>query len=171
MGREGTQHKIDRVRRPRVHITYDVELEGAQEKKEIPFVVGVLADLSAEPAEPLPGLAEREFEEINRDNINQLMAKNKPRLEMHVPDKLTRGEGDPGVLNFELKFEKLADFLPENVARQVEPLRELLELRTKLAGLRTSMNANEKLERLLKEVIEDTERKRGRLPGGDQEVS
>lgn len=160
MARESSQHRIDRVRRPRVHITYDVETGGAIEKKEIPFVVGVLADLSGEPRNPLPDLADREFEEINRDNINQVMAKHKPRLAMRVANKLTKGESDPGLLNVELNFEKLADFHPENVARQVEPLRELLELRTKLSNLQTSMNGNGKLERLLREVIEETERKR-----------
>lgn len=160
MARESSQHKIDRIRTPRVHITYDVETGGAIEKKEIPFVVGVLADLSGEPEKPLPKIEERDFEEIDRDNIDQVMAKHAPRLVMRVPDKLTRGEQDPGLLNVELNFRKLADFHPENVARQVEPLRELLELRMKLSSLQTSMNGNGKLERLLREAVEATERKR-----------
>ena len=160
MARESSQHKIDRIRTPRVHITYDVETGGAIEKKEIPFVVGVLADLSGEPEKPLGKIAERNFEEIDRDNINQVMAKHKPRLVMRVPNKLNRVDADPGLLNVELKFEKLADFHPENVARQVQPLRELLELRTKLSSLQTSMNGNGKLEVLLREAIQATELKR-----------
>jgi type VI secretion system protein ImpB len=168
MARESVQHKIGRVRTPRVRITYDVETGGALEKKEIPFVVGVLADLSGDSEKPLPRIDQRNFEEIDRDNIDQIIAKHKPRLVMRVPNKLTKGEKDPGLLNIELKFGKLADFHPENVARQVEPLRQLLELRTKLSNLQITMSGNDKLEHLLRAAVDETERNRSRTQANDR---
>jgi type VI secretion system protein ImpB len=152
--KESVQKKLGRVRPPRVHITYDVETGGAIEKREIPFVVGVLADLSGQPSKPLPRLKDRKFTEIDRDNFDQVMAKQEPRLAFKVENKLTDEGGKMGV---ELKFSKLADFQPDNVARQVEPLNKLLDLRTKLSNLRSSLYGNDKLEELLQKAITETE--------------
>jgi len=146
--------KLGRVRPPRVHITYDVETGGAIEKRDIPFVVGVVADLSAQPDKPLPKLKDRKFTEIDRDNFDQVMAKAEPRLAVKVDNALSATGGKIGV---ELRFKKLTDFEPQNVARQVEPLNQLLDLRTKLANLRSSLYGNDKLEALLQDAIAKTE--------------
>lgn len=146
--------KLGRVRPPRVHITYDVEIGGAIEKREIPFVVGVMADLSSQPDKPLPKLKDRQFIEIDRDNFDQVLAKQEPRLAYKVNNTLTPAGGKLGV---DLRFKKLSDFEPQNVARQVKPLNELLELRTKLANLRSSLYGNDKLEELLKDAVAKTE--------------
>ena len=153
--KESITKKLGRVRPPRVHITYDVETGGAIEKREIPFVVGVLADLSGMPDKPLPRLKDRKFTEIDRDNVDAVMAKQEPRLAFKVDNKLTGNEGDR--MGVELRFKKMADFEPQNVAKQVAPLNELLELRTKLANLRSSLYGNEKLETLLQDAIAKTE--------------
>src|SRR6516162_7536311 len=122
---ESIQHKLDRVRRPRVQITYDVDTGGAMEKTELPFVVGILADLSGQPKEALKPLKERQFMMIDRDNINEIMAKQAPRLAMKVQNRLT----DPdSKLAVELNFKSLEDFEPARVAEQVGPLRELLTM-------------------------------------------
>jgi len=164
--KESIQKKLGRVRPPRVHITYDVETGGAIEKREIPFVVGVLADLSGQPSKPLPKLKDRKFTEIDRDNFDQVMAKQEPRLAFKVDNKLTEAGGKMGV---ELKFGKLADFQPDNVARQVAPLNQLLDLRTKLSNLRSSLYGNDKLEELLQKAITETEsvRRGSDKPAGD----
>jgi type VI secretion system protein ImpB len=146
--------KLGRIRPPRVHITYDVETGGAIEKREIPFVVGVMADLSAQPDKPLAKLKDRKFTEIDRDNFDQVMAKQEPRLAFKVDNTLSAAGGKLGV---ELRFKKLTDFEPQNVARQVKPLNELLELRTKLANLSSSLYGNDKLEEVLREAIAKTE--------------
>ena len=148
--------KLGRVRPPRVHITYDVETGGAIEKKEIPFVVGVMADLSAQSTVEKKKLTDkdRKFVDIDRDNFDQVMAKVEPRVAIKVDNTLTPEGGRLGV---DLKFKKLADFEPQNVARQVEPLKQLLDLRTKLANLRSSLYGNDRLEELLKEAVEKTE--------------
>jgi len=152
--KESVQKKLGRIRPPRVHITYDVETGGAIEKREIPFVVGVLADLSGQPLKALPKLKARKFTEIDRDNFDQVMAKQEPRLTFKVDNKLTEQGGRMGL---ELKFSKLGDFQPDNVARQVAPLNQLLELRTKLTNLRSSLYGNDKLEELLQQAITETE--------------
>jgi type VI secretion system protein ImpB len=165
--KESVQKKIGRVRPPRVHITYDVETGGAIEKRDIPFVVGVLADLSGMPSKPLPKLKDRKFTEIDRDNFDQVMAKQEPRIAFKVDNKLTDEGGKMGV---ELKFAKMADFQPDNVARQVAPLNHLLELRTKLSNLRSSLLGNDKLEELLQQAVTDTESVRrgsGKPEGSD----
>src|SRR5271163_3419574 len=113
---ESTQHKLDRVRRPRVQITYDVEVGGAIQKKELPLVVGVLADLSGKPSQPLPKLKDRKFVEIDRDNFNAVMAASTPRLAYQVPNKLTKAGG---FVNAELKFSSMEDFEPQNLVKQV----------------------------------------------------
>jgi len=151
---ESTQHKLDRIRRPRVHLTYDVEIGGAIQQKELPFVVGVMADLSGKPDEPLPRLKDRKFVEIDRDNFNKVLAGCKPRLALQVENRL---QNDGSKLNFELRFSNILDFEPEQVAKQIAPLRELLAARDKLSNLVNKMDGNEKLEELLQNVIRDTD--------------
>lgn len=153
--KESTQHKLDRVRAPRVQITYDVEIGGAIENKELPFVVGVLADLSGKPAEPLPKVKDRKFVEIDRDNFNRVLEGMKPRLAFKVDNKL--GGKEDTQIAVELKFKSLDDFHPEQVAEQVEPLRKLMEARRRLSELRNKLDGNDKLDELLQDVISSTE--------------
>ncbi len=152
--KESLQHKIDRVRAPRVHITYDVEIGDAIEMKEIPFVVGVLADLSGKPDEPLPKVKDRKFVEIDRDNFNNVLEATKPRVAFKVENRLT---GDDTKLAVELRFKSLDDFHPEQVAQQVEPLRKLVEARRRLSDLLGKLDGNDKLDELLQEVIASTD--------------
>ncbi len=155
MGSESQQHKLDRVRRPRVQITYDVETGGAMQKVELPFVVGVMADLSGAPKEPLRPMKERKFVNIDRDNFNDVLAKSTPRVAMKVDNKLT---GDNSKLAVELNFKQLDDFEPQNVAAQVGPLKELMNMRQQLVGLMAKMEGNDKLESLLTDVLSNTEK-------------
>jgi type VI secretion system protein ImpB len=152
MPKESLQKKVGRVRPPRVHITYDVEVGGAIEKRDLPFVVGVLADLSGLPEKPLPPLSKRKFTSIDRDNVNDVMKKIGPRLAFKVPNRLSE---DDTKLNVELRFESMDDFLPAKVAQQITPLRRLLDLRNSLSNLKTSLIGNEKLEKLLQEMIQN----------------
>jgi type VI secretion system protein ImpB len=152
--KESTQHKLDRVRAPRVQITYDVEIGDAIEMKELPFVVGVLADLSGKPDQPLPRLKDRKFVEIDRDNFNNVLDAMKPRLAFRVDNKLT---GDDTKLNVELRFKSLDDFHPEQVANQVEPIRKLVETRVRLADLLSKLEGNDRLDQLLQEIIGSTD--------------
>lgn len=154
MGSESLQHKLDRVRRPRVQITYDVETNGAMVKTELPFVVGVMADLSGQPAQPLPGMKDRKFVNIDRDNFNDVMARSAPRLAYRADNKLT-GEGS---LNVELSFKSIEDFEPANVARQVPAMKELLDMRHKLTQLLSKMEGNDKLEAMLTDILGNTEK-------------
>ncbi|HEX3724870.1 MAG TPA: type VI secretion system contractile sheath small subunit [Pirellulales bacterium] len=155
MAKESTQHKLDRVRKPRVQITYDVEVSGAMQLKELPFVVGVLGDFSANPDKPLPALKDRKFVEIDRDNFDKVLAGMNPRLALRVDDKLT---GKPGnQINCELRFQTLDDFHPENVVKQVQPLKKMLEARDNLKNLLNKMEGNDKLEAQLEEVIKNTQ--------------
>lgn len=151
---ESLQHKLDRVRPPRVHITYDVEIGDAIEMKEIPFVVGVLADLSGKPDEPLPKVKDRKFVEIDRDNFDNVLEGMKPRLAFRVDNKLT---GDDTKLNVELRFKSLDDFHPEQVVKQVAPLQKLVEARHRLSDLLNRLDGNDKLDELLQGVIASTE--------------
>jgi type VI secretion system protein ImpB len=151
---QGTQKKLERVRPPRVSITYEVETGGAIEMKELPFVMGVLADLSGNPAQPLPRLKERKFVEVNPDNFDTVLKSAQPRLQFTTENKLNP---DGSKIAVELKFESLDDFSPDKVAEQVKPLRELLELRTKLADLRGKLQGNDKLEEILQETLNDAE--------------
>jgi type VI secretion system protein ImpB len=155
MGSESLQHKLDRVRPPRVQITYDVETNGAMEKVELPFVVGVLADLSGQPKEPLKPLKDRKFVPIDRDNFNDVLAKSAPRLALKVQNRLT---GEDNRLAVELNFKDMDDFDPARVARQVGPLRELLDMRHRLTQLLSKMEGNDKLEQLLGDVLSNTEK-------------
>ena len=142
------------MRRPRVHITYDVETGGAIEKRDLPFVVGVLADLSGMPEKPLPPVAKRKFVQIDRDNVNDVMKKIGPRLAFKVPNRLNE---DDTKVNVELRFESMDDFQPARVAQQITPLRKLLDLRNSLANLRSSLIGNEKLDSLLQDIIQNQE--------------
>jgi type VI secretion system protein ImpB len=151
---ESLQHKLDRVRRPRVHLTYDVEIGGAIQVKELPLVLGVLADLSGKPVEPLPKLKDRKFVDIDRDNFDMVLSGTKPRLAFQVDNLLQNDGTKTGV---ELRFSEIADFEPEQVVRQVEPLRKLLEARERLVNLLSKMDGNESLEQLLQDVVSNTE--------------
>jgi len=153
---ESQQHKLDRVRRPRVQITYDVETNGAMVKTELPFVVGIMADLSGQPKDALPRMKDRKFTNIDRDNFNDVLEKAAPRLAMKVDNKLT-GEGE-SKLAVELNFKNMDDFDPANVARQIGPLNELLEMRQRLTQLMSKMEGNDKLEALLADVMGNTEK-------------
>jgi type VI secretion system protein ImpB len=157
MAKQSAQHKLDRVRPPRVQITYDVEVGGAVEVKELPFVVGVLGDFTGNPQEPLPKLKDRKFVEVNPDNFDTVLEGMKPHLSFAVENKLS-DEADAPNLKVDLKFRKLEDFEPANVAKQVEPLKKLLELRTRLSDLRGSLQGNDKLEELLLEAVANTEK-------------
>lgn len=148
--KESLQHKIDRVRPPRVQITYDVEVGGAIELKELPFVVGVMGDFVGKPEEALPALKNRKFVEIDPDNFNQVLSGMAPRLAFTTENKM---QDDGSKLGIELKFNSIEDFEPDNVAQQVEPLRKLVEARQKLSDLRSKMDGNEKLETMLEEII------------------
>jgi len=150
------QHKLDRVRRPRVQITYDVETNGAMQKTELPFVVGVMADLSGQPKEALRPVKERKFVNIDRDNFNDVMARNAPRVALKVDNKLT-GEGDTK-LGVELNFKSIDDFEPARIAEQVPALKELLDMRTRLTQLLSKMEGNDKLEQMLTDVLSNTEK-------------
>ena len=152
MPKESLQKKIGRVRPPRVQITYDVETGGAIKKKELPFVAGVLADLSGDPAEPLPAVKDRKFVQIDRDNFDKVLAKSAPRLAFKVDNKLSDDDTKIGI---ELKFSSMEDFEPQKLADQVEPLRKLIELRRKLANLRSSLYGNDKLEKMLQKILND----------------
>ena len=154
MAKESLQHTLDRVRAPRVQITYDVEVGDAIEMKEIPFVVGVLGDLSGKPDEPLPKLKDRKFVEIDRDNFDTVLAGMKPRLAFRADNKLT---DDDTKLAVELRFKSLDDFHPERVAEQITPVRKLVDTRKKLSDLLNKLDGNDKLEELLQEVISSTD--------------
>jgi type VI secretion system protein ImpB len=157
MARQSTQHKLDRVRPPRVQITYDVEVGDAIEVKELPFVMGVMGDFSGQPTEALPRLKDRKFVEVNPDNFDSVLANMKPHLSYSVENKLSE-DPNAGNLKVNLDFKSMDDFSPENVARQVGPLRELLELRDRLRDLRGNMQGNDKLEELLREAVTDKDK-------------
>jgi type VI secretion system protein ImpB len=157
MARESTQHKIDRVRPPRVQITYDVEVGDAIEVKELPFVMGVLGDFTGQPTEPLPRVKDRKFVEITPDNFDTVLENMKPHLAFSVENKLSE-DPDAPKLKVDLNFKSMDDFSPENVARQVGPLRELLQLRDRLSDLRGSMQGNDKLEEMLREAVSDKDK-------------
>ena len=146
--------KLRRVRKPRVHITYDVETEGATVKKELPFVVGVMGDFSGHPTEKLKPLKDRKFVEIDRDNISDVMQRMTPGLNIRVENTL---KGDGSDMGVQLKFESMDDFEPANVAQQVEPLKKLLQTRDQLRDLLTKVDLSEDLETLLEDVLSNTD--------------
>ena len=151
MAKESSQKFIARNRAPRVQIEYDVELYGSEKKIQLPFVMGVLADLSGKPAEPLEPVADRNFLEIDVDNFDDRMKAMKPRAAFHVPNTLT-GEGN---LSVDLTFESMDDFSPAAVAQKVEPLKQLLDARTQLANLLTYMDGKTGAEELIKQALND----------------
>ncbi|MFL6663083.1 MAG: type VI secretion system contractile sheath small subunit [Rhizobacter sp.] len=146
-----SQKFIARNRAPRVQIEYDVELYGAEKKVQLPFVMGVMSDLSGKPSEPLPPVSERKFLEIDVDNFDARMKAMKPRVAFQVPNTLT-GEGNLAV---DITFESMDDFSPANVARKVEGLKQLLEARQQLANLVTYMDGKTGAEELISKVIKD----------------
>ncbi len=156
MARESTQQKLSRVRPPRVQITYDVETGGAIEMKELPFVIGVMADLSGKPETPLGPLKDpkRKFVEIDRDNFNDVMKGITPRLAYQVENKLSP---DGGKIGAELKFGHLDDFSPEAVANQVPALKKLVEIRQQLTALLAKTDGNDSLADKLQEILSSTE--------------
>jgi len=151
---DSTQKKLERVRPPRIQISYEVETGGAIEMKELPFVMGVLGDFSGQPVEPLAKLKERQFVEVTPDNFDDVLASMKPHLQFSVENKLSE-DANAGKLGVDLNFRSLDDFSPEAVARQVKPLKELLDLRTKLADLRGTLQGNDKLEEILQATLGD----------------
>ncbi len=154
MPKESIHKKLSRVRKPRVHITYEVEVGDAIEQKELPYVVGVFADLSGNPKDPLDKVKDRKFVEIDRDNFNQVLAGSKPRLTFRVPNRLANDDSQLGV---ELEFETMDDFHPEAVAQQVEPIRKLVEARQRLNELALKVGHNQNLEDILQDVVQNTE--------------
>ena len=154
---DSTQKKLERVRPPRVNISYDVEVGGAIEVKELPFLMGVLADLSGQPSDPLPRLKERKFVEVTPDNFDDVLASMKPRVAYSVANKLS-GDADAPQVKVDLEFRSIDDFSPEAVAKRVGPLRELLDLRTQLADLRGSLQTNEKLDEVLQSTLGNSDK-------------
>lgn len=152
---ESVQQKLKRVRAPRVHITYDVETEGAQVRKELPFVVGVIGDFSGKPYEPVKPLRDRKFIQIDRDNFDDVMQRMTPGAEFKVDNTLA---GDGSQLAVSLKFKSMNDFEPGAIVDQVEPLRKLLAVRNKLRDLMSKVDRSEELESLLEEVLQNTDK-------------
>lgn len=155
MARESTQKRIARDRAPRVQINYDVEIGDAIETKELPFVLGVLGDYTGHSKEPLPKLKERKFVQIDGESFDDVMKGMAPRLVLRVDNKLKNDNSEMAV---ELNFRKMEDFEPAQVVQQVEPLRRLLEARTRLSDLRGKLAGNDKLEDLLEKIVHDTEK-------------
>jgi type VI secretion system protein ImpB len=156
MARESTQQKLSRVRAPRVQITYDVEVGNAIEIKELPFVMGVLGDLTGQPEKPLAALKDRKFVEITPDNFDDVLKGMAPHLKFSVENKLS---SDPkaGQVGVDLHFESFEDFSPARVAEQVGPIKELLDLRTRLSNLRGSLQGNDQLDQALFDAVSKTE--------------
>ena len=146
--------KLSRVRKPRVHITYEVETEGARVLRELPFVMGVLGDFSGKPTQPLKPLRDRKFIQIDRDNFDEVMARMTPGLEFRVTNTL---KGDGSEMAVKLRFDGLEDFDPGRVVQQVEPLKKLLETRDKLRDLLTKIDRSDELEILLERILKSDE--------------
>ena len=162
---ESTQHKLDRVRPPRVQITYDVEVGDAIQLKELPMVVGVMSDLSGKREDPLEPIKARKFVEIDRDNFDDVLESCKPGLAFQVDNKLSDADDD-SQMNVKLSFSDMEDFEPVNVLKQVEPMRRLFKARNRLRDLLTKLDGNDELDGLLRQVIsstEDADKLRGEL--------
>jgi len=157
MAKESTQQKLTRVRPPRVQISYEVQIGEAIENKELPFVLGVVGDYAGHNKK-LPALKERKFVQIDRDNFDNVLDGMSPSLSMRVDNKLDKDSESK--LSVELGFKRLEDFEPQNVAKQVEPLRQLLEIRSRLSDLKNKLGGNDRLEELLDDIVRDTERLR-----------
>lgn len=152
--KESVQKRLQRVRPPRIQLTYDVEIGDAIEVKELPFVVGVLGDFAAQSRQPLGKVRDRKFVNVDMDNFDDVMEAMAPRAAFRVKNRLSETGGEMGV---DLEFSKFEDFRPESVVQQVEPLRKLQAARAKLADLRNKLAGNEKLEDLLNDVLNSTE--------------
>jgi type VI secretion system protein ImpB len=151
---ESVHEKLKRVRKPRVHITYEVETEGAVVLKELPFVVGVMGDFSGDPTQALKPLRDRKFVQIDRDNINDVMTRMTPGLNLKVDNTL---KDDGSQMSVELKFKSMEDFEPAQIVEQVEPLRKLKQARDKLRDLMTKVDRSEELESVLEQVLQNTQ--------------
>jgi type VI secretion system protein ImpB len=149
---ESKQHVLDRVRKPRVHITYDVEIGDAIETRELPFVVGVLADLSGMPEVPLPKLKERKFVEMDRDNFEEILAVIKPRLVIRIRNTLS---DEIPEISVELRFSKMEDFEPQSIASNTPQLKSLYDRRNSLKNLMSKMDGNDSLELTLSEIMKN----------------
>jgi type VI secretion system protein ImpB len=147
--------KLNRVRKPRVHITYEVETEGAEVLRELPFVVGIMGDFAGDPTEPLRPVAERKFVQIDRDNFNDVMARIAPGLNIKVDNTLA---GDGSQLGLQLKFKSIEDFEPAKVADQVPAIKAMLETRAKLRDLMSKADRSDELEGLLEQVLQDKDK-------------
>ncbi len=168
---ESRQHTLDRVRKPRVHITYDVEIGSAIEKKELPFIVGVLADLSGNPENPLPKMKDRKFVEIDRDNFMEVMEIISPRLVLRIVNKLS--DENPEI-SVEILFKNMADFEPQSIAKNIPALAALYEKRNSLKDLITKMDGNDPLNSVLTQIMQSsdlTERLKKELNARDEEFA
>jgi len=154
---ESIHKKLERVRPPRVHISYEVEVGDAIEMRELPFVMGVLADLTGQPVDELPKLKDRKFVEVTPDNFDDVLKSMKPHVSFTVANKLSDSP-DAGKIGIDLHFQSLDDFSPDRVAQQVDPLKKLLELRQQLADLRGSLQGNDKLEEILQSALNDADK-------------
>jgi type VI secretion system protein ImpB len=154
---DSTQKKLERVRPPRIQISYEVETGGAIEMKELPFLMGVLGDFTGHATEPLPKLKERKFVEVTPDNFDEVLASMKPHLQFSVENKLSE-DADAPKLGVDLNFRSLDDFAPDAVAKQVPALNKLLELRTELSNLRANLQTNEKLDEVLQATLGDSDK-------------
>lgn len=162
--------KLDKVRKPRVHIKYEVETEGAMVEKELPFVIGVLGDFSGEPTSDLPSFGERKFVQIDKDNFDQVMARMTPGLNLRVENTLS---DDDSTLPVNLEFKSLSDFDPAQVVEQIPALKALLESRNQLRDLLTKADRSEELESLLEGILQDNDAVRRmveELKAGDGEA-
>jgi len=157
MARESVQKKLTRVRPPRVQISYDVHVGDAIEIKELPFVLGVMGDFAGQPTGDVKRLKDRRFVDVNPDNFDAVLEEMRPHLAFSVENKLS-DDPNAGDLKVDLNFRSLEDFEPEQVARQIRPLRELLELRGKLSDLRGTLQTNEKLDQVLMDAVSNTEK-------------
>jgi type VI secretion system protein ImpB len=146
--------KLKRVRKPRVHITYDIETNGAMQQKELPFVMGVMGDYSGDNAENKKALKDRKFSQVDRDNFNEVMNNISPNLDLKVENTL---EGDGSEIAVNLNFKSMEDFEPQNIVNKVDPLKKLMETRNKLRDLLTKADRSEELENILEEVLSSTD--------------
>jgi type VI secretion system protein ImpB len=158
MARESIQKKLQRVRPPRVQVSYEVQVGDAIEMKELPFVLGVMGDFTGMPSEPLPKLRDRRFVEVTPDNFDKVLEKMKPHLSFAVENKLSE-LADAPQLKVDLHFESLDDFSPDQVAAKVKPLQQLLELRRNLQDLSGTLQTNDALDQLLLEAVNNTDKR------------
>lgn len=150
---ESIHDKLKRVRKPRVHLTYEVEANGARVEKELPFVLGVMGDYSGDNVEAKKEVKDRKFAQIDRDNFNEIMTKVSPNLNFKVENTL---EGDGTEMSVNISFKSMEDFEPHRIVEQIEPLKKLLETRNKLRDLLTKADRSDDLESLLEDVLQNS---------------